>query len=66
MPRPISEKLSSMAGLRPSRSPMRPITKAPTGRETNPTAKVRSDNIRLSNGVWEGKKVRPSAVANTA
>ena len=65
-PTPISVKLSTIAGLRPARSPNAPITIAPTGRATNPTANVSSDNIRFSNGVWFGKNVRPICTANSA
>ncbi len=66
MPTPISVKLNTIAGRRPARSPNAPITIAPTGRATKPTANVSNDNIRFSNGVCDGKNVRPICTANSA
>jgi hypothetical protein len=37
---PVSTSVSTSIDLRPSRSPKWPITAAPRGRATNPTAKV--------------------------
>lgn len=63
---PIKVKETTMAGLRPARSPNAPSTIAPTGRATKPTAKVSSDAIRVSNGVPFGKNTLPMWVAKRA
>ncbi len=63
MPRPIRANDTSIAGLRPNRSPIRPITHAPTGRMPKPTPKVARDASRLEVGLWEGKKLRPICTA---
>jgi len=65
-PAPISMNDSIIAGLRPARSPKRPMTYAPSGRVRNPTPKVASEASRLVPGVFEGKKVRPICEAKNA
>jgi len=56
---PMMVKDSIIAGLRPMRSPMRPMTMPPIGRVMNPTPKVASDSSRLAPGVVEGKNAWP-------
>ena len=63
MPAPIRPKESSIAGFRPTRSAIRPITSAPSGRVRNPAPKVASVARRLVAGSCEGKKVRPICTA---
>ena len=65
-PIPISQNDNNMAGLRPTRSPSRPMTKAPSGRVRNPTPNVASEASRLVPGVSEGKNVRPICAAKNA
>jgi hypothetical protein len=59
MAAPISGNVRIIAGLRPARSPIRPITQLPTGRGTNPTPNVPKAASKLADGVLEGKKARP-------
>ena len=56
MAKPISENERIIAGLRPMRSPMRPMTMPPMGRVTKPTPKVPSDASRLAVGEVDGKE----------
>jgi hypothetical protein len=56
---PIIQKETIIAGLRPCRSPILPITRAPIGRVTNPAPKVASEANRLVDGSFEGKKALP-------
>jgi hypothetical protein len=65
-PTPISTSDSSIAGLRPTRSPKRPITSAPSGRVRKPTPKVASEANRLAAAEVEGKNVRPIWTAKNA
>jgi hypothetical protein len=65
-PTPIRANEASMAGLRPSRSPRRPNTNAPSGRVRNPAPKVASDASKLAPGVSDGKKARPIWAAKNA
>jgi hypothetical protein len=59
MPMPSNVKVSSIAGLRPMRSPMRPIKNAPIGRIRKPTPNVAREAKRLIEGSSDGKNVRP-------
>ncbi len=63
---PMSQKDSSMAGLRPARSAYRPMTSAPSGRVRKPAPKVASEASRLVPGVSDGKNVRPIGAAKNA
>jgi hypothetical protein len=65
-PTPISTNDRSIAGLRPTRSPKRPITRAPSGRVKKPAPKVASDANRLVLGALEGKNARPICAAKNA
>ena len=56
---PISVKERNIAGLRPARSPQRPMKKAPTGRDRNPIQKISSAASRRVSLSWFGKKVWP-------
>ncbi len=66
MPRPMRPNESSIAGLRPCRSPIRPSTTAPTGRIRKPAPKAASEASRLAVGSEEGKKARPIWAAKKA
>jgi hypothetical protein len=46
---------SIIAGFRPTRSPILPITTPPTGRIRKPAPNVASDNNRLDDGFRVGK-----------
>jgi hypothetical protein len=65
-PTPIKPKERSIAGFRPTRSPKRPITRAPSGRVKKPTPNVASDASRLVPGVFDGKNARPICAAKNA
>jgi len=63
VPTAINRMVSTSAGLRPRRSPMRPITTPPDGRNTRPTPKIRkvfSNDVR---GSSFGKKFSASEPA---
>ena len=66
MPNPIRLKDSIIAGLRPMRSAMRPMTRPPNGRVKKPTPNVASEASRLVVGSCEGKKHAPICVAKNA
>ncbi len=66
MATPIRVNDRSMAGLRPRRSPSRPITAAPTGRIRKPAPKVASEARRLEVALADGKKLRPIWAAKKA
>ncbi len=55
---PINVKEKIIAGLRPMRSPMPPITIAPIGRVRNPAPKVASVASSAAEELPDGKKVR--------
>ena len=56
---PMRENERIIAGLRPNRSPIFPITKPPMGRVTKPAPNAPRDASRLAVGELEGKKVLP-------
>ncbi|GAA1390031.1 hypothetical protein GCM10009599_05870 [Luteococcus peritonei] len=56
---PIITTVTTMAGLRPKRSPRWEITKPPSGRTTKPTAKVAKANSCWVAGSDLGKKSGP-------
>jgi hypothetical protein len=62
----MSEKDRIIAGLRPNRSPILPITKPPMGRVTKPTPNVPRDASKLAAGMLEGKKALPTYTAKKA
>ena len=65
-PMPINVNEVIIAGLRPTRSPRRPNTKAPRGLVRKPAPKVASDASKLVPGVSEGKNARPICAAKNA
>jgi hypothetical protein len=63
VPTVISASAASMPADRPSRSAMRPIRSAPTGRITKPAPNVASDSSSDDTGFAAGKNSRPMITA---